>query len=141
MGTMDRDDGLRTPAGIVVPGHALAWTFARSGGPGGQHVNKTSTKVTLTIAIDDVVTSAARAERLRAAFGDELRVTDQSTRRQSRNRQACLDRVAELLDDAARPPRAARRATKPSRGANERRLDSKRRDSRTKQLRRDVDGT
>ena len=141
MGTMDRDDDLRTPSGIVVPSQALAWTFARSGGAGGQHVNKTSTKVTLAIAIDAVVTSAARGERLRATFGDELRVTDQSTRSQSRNRQACLHRAAELLDAAARPPRAARKATRPSKGANERRLDSKRRDSRTKQLRRFTDGT
>jgi ribosome-associated protein len=141
MGAMDRDDDIRTPGGILVPAHAVTWTFARSGGAGGQHVNKTSTKVTLAIAIDAVVTTTARAERLRVAFGDELRVTDQSTRSQSRNRQVCLDRAAEVLDAAARPPRAARKATKPSARANERRLDSKRRDSRTKQLRRFPDET
>jgi ribosome-associated protein len=134
------DDGeLRTPGGLVVPAHALTWTFARSGGPGGQHVNTTSSKATLTISVDDVTGPAAAVERLRAALGAELRVTSQSNRSQWRNREDCLDRAAALLDIAARPPARQRKPTKPKRGAIERRLESKHRISQKKQGRRGTD--
>jgi ribosome-associated protein len=115
---------------------ALDWSFARSGGPGGQHVNTTSSKVTLTIAIAAVTGRPAALERVHAALGDTLRVTSQTHRSQWRNRQDCLTRAASLLDDAARPPDPARRATRPTRGAVERRLDAKRRESHKKQDRR-----
>ena len=55
---------LRTPGGLVVPAAALDWSFARSGGPGGQHVNTTSSKVTLTIAVSAVGGRVAALERL-----------------------------------------------------------------------------
>ena len=133
---MDGDDDLRTPGGLVVPAHALSWTFARSGGPGGQHVNTTSSKATLTVDIDAVAGRPAVLDRLRAALGDEVRVTSQEHRSQWRNRQQCLERVAAQLDQAARPPEPPRRPTKPKRGAVERRLETKRRDSEKKQGRR-----
>ena len=114
---MDGDDDLRTPGGLVVLAHALSWTFARSGGPGGQHVNTTSSKATLTVAIDAVVGRPVVVERLRAALGDEVRVTSQEHRSQWRNRQQCLERVAAQLDQAARPPEPPRRPTKPKRCA------------------------
>jgi ribosome-associated protein len=129
-------DELRTPGGLVVPAAALDWSFARSGGPGGQHVNTTSSKVTLTIAVAAVAGRAAALERLHDALGDTLRVTSQTHRSQWRNRQDCLTRAAALLDDAARPPDPMRRATRPTRGAVERRLDAKRRESHKKQGRR-----
>lgn len=132
---MDGDD-LRTPDGLVVPASSLVWTFSRSGGPGGQHVNTTSSKVTLTVSIEAVQGRAAAVERLRAALGEEIRVTSQEFRSQWRNRQDCLSRAAVMLDDAARPPRAPRRPTRPKRGAIERRLATKRRDSEKKQGRR-----
>jgi ribosome-associated protein len=124
---------LRTPGGLVVPAAALDWSFARSGGPGGQHVNTTSSKVTLTIAVSAVGGRVAALERLRDALGDTLRVTSQAHRSQWRNRQDCLARAAALLDDAARPPDPTRRATRPTRGAVERRLDAKRREGHKKQ--------
>ena len=127
---------LRTPGGLVVPAAALDWSFARSGGPGGQHVNTTSSKVTLTIAVAAVMGRAAALERVNNALGDTLRVTSQTHRSQWRNRQDCLARAAEQLDDAARPPDPTRRATRPTRGAVERRLDAKRRESHKKQGRR-----
>lgn len=127
---------LRTPGGLVVPAAALDWSFARSGGPGGQHVNTTSSKVTLTIAVAAVMGRAAALERVNNALGDTLRVTSQTHRSQWRNRQDCLTRAAALLDDAARPPDPTRRATRPTRGAVERRLDAKRRESHKKQGRR-----
>lgn len=129
---MDGDDDLHTPGGLVVPAAALVWTFSRSGGPGGQHVNTTSSKVMLVIATAAVTGRPAALERLRTALGDDVRVTSQESRSQWRNRQLCLERAATMLDDAARPPRAPRRPTKPTRGANERRLDTKRRESEKK---------
>ena len=127
---------LRTPGGLVVPAAALDWSFARSGGPGGPHVNTTSSKVTLTVAVAAVMGRAAALERVHGALGDTLRVTSQTHRSQWRNRQDCLARAAALLDDAARPPDPTRRATRPTRGAVERRLDAKRRESDKKQGRR-----
>lgn len=127
---------LRTPGGLVVPAAALDWSFARSGGPGGQHVNTTSSKVTLTIAVAAVTGRPVALERLRAALDDTVRVTSQTHRSQWRNRQDCLARAAVLLDEAARPPDPTRRATHPTRGAVERRLDAKRRESHKKQGRR-----
>lgn len=129
-------DELRTPGGLVVPAAALDWSFARSGGPGGQHVNTTSSKVTLTIAVAAVTGRAAALERIQTALGDTLRVTSQTHRSQWRNRQDCLARAGALLDDAARPPDPERRSTRPTRGAVERRLDAKRRESHRKQGRR-----
>ena len=133
---MDGDRELRTTRGVVVPPHALSWTFARASGPGGQNVNKTSTKVTLTIDVREISGPPAAVSRVRTKLGDELRVTSQSSRSQWRNRQLCLEQAAEELDRAAAPPDPARRKSKPTKGAVERRLASKRRESEKKAARR-----
>jgi ribosome-associated protein len=133
---MDGDGDLRTASGLVVPEAALAWSFTRSSGAGGQHVNKTSSKVTLEVDVDEVSGPPAAVERVRTAFPDGLRVTSQTTRSQWRNRQECLQRAAELLDAAARPPLPARRRSRPTRGSVERRLAGKRRDGEKKAARR-----
>jgi len=83
-----------------VPASALSWSFVRSGGPGGQHVNTTSSKVTLTVSTAEVVGDTAAIERIRGAHPVTLRVTSQESRSQWRNRQRCLARVAELLERA-----------------------------------------
>ena len=132
---MDDTGDLRTPGGFVVPGNDLSWAFSRSGGPGGQHVNKTSSKVTLTIDTATITGDDASLERIRNTLS-EVRVVSQTSRSQWRNRQLCLQRAATIIDDAAKPPAAERHPSKPSRGSNERRLDSKRRDSAKKQSRR-----
>lgn len=129
---MDSTDDLRTPGGLVVPVTAMNWTFARSGGAGGQHVNTASSKATLIVLTELVVGRPSAVSRLRAALGDEVRVTSQGSRSQWQNRRQCLERLAETLDEAARPPAPTRRPTRPGRGAVERRLDSKRRDSEKK---------
>jgi ribosome-associated protein len=133
---MEPIEDLRTPGGLTVPAAALGWSFARASGPGGQYVNKTSSKVTLTVAIDDVVGWPTRLARLQAAFGAEVRVTSQIHRSQWRNRQECRERLAQMLDDAARPPAPPRRPSKPKRSAVEERLEAKRRDGEKKALRR-----
>jgi len=123
---MDGTDDLRTPGGLVVPGQSLRWSFSRAQGAGGQHVNKTATKVTLEIDIDAIQGKPTALERLRHAHPDGVRVTSQTTRSQWRNRIECLDKLTELLDTTARPPSAPRRASRPTRGSVERRLTAKR---------------
>jgi len=130
------ETSLRTPGGLTVPEVALAWSFARAGGPGGQHVNTSSTKATLTIAVDAIVGPAAVVDRVRSTLGPEVRVTSQASRSQMRNREDCLQRAMALIDIAARPPARLRKPTKPKRAAVERRLDDKRRVSEKKQERR-----
>ncbi|MEN9505657.1 MAG: hypothetical protein RI958_1583 [Actinomycetota bacterium] len=133
---MDAADDVRTPGGLIVPAAALEWSFARSGGPGGQHVNTASSKATLSVVTDLVIGRPAAIARLRAALGDEVRVTSQGSRSQWQNRRQCLERLIVMLDTAARPPTPARRTTRPSRGAVERRLEAKRKESDKKRGRR-----
>ena len=133
------DDDLRTADGLVVPRTALHWTFARSGGAGGQHINKTSSKATLIVAVESVTGRDISLTRIRAKLPSEIRVTSQSSRSQWRNRQLCLAQLAEILDTAAKAPSPKRRKSKPTRGSVERRLESKRRESDKKESRRTDD--
>jgi len=117
----------------------MHWSFARSGGAGGQNVNKTSTKASLTVAVDDMTCSNAARHRIIAALGDTITVTNQTSRSQWQNRRNCLQQLTEMLDTAAAPPPAKRRKTKPTRGSVERRLESKRRDSAKKRDRKSME--
>ena len=132
-----RDTGnVKTTRGIEIPDDALEWTFARSAGAGGQHVNKVSSKATLTVITTSLSGSVVKCERLVAAFGEQISVTCQETRSQWRNRELCIAKLIEMIDIAAAPPAPPRRTTKPSRGAIERRLSSKKKDSDKKAGRR-----
>jgi ribosome-associated protein len=117
----------RTPRGIVIPAHAMTWQFDRAGGPGGQHVNKTSSRATLHIDIASLDADEVVAARLAVAFGHTLTVSDATTPSQWRNRQQTLRRACDELDRAAAPPPAQRTPTRPSRASNTRRLAAKRR--------------
>jgi ribosome-associated protein len=133
---MPSPDDLQTPRGIRVSAEALQWTFSRSEGAGGQSVNKTATKASLTITTSDLACTPTQLLRITAAHGDSIIVTCQVTRSQWRNRQICLEQLSDMLDVAAAPPPPPRRKTKPSRGAIERRLQTKKRDSAKKRDRR-----
>jgi ribosome-associated protein len=129
------DDEYVTPGGLRVDPACLTWRFSRSSGPGGQHVNTTETQVELRCDLTAAGLPVAVAERLVARLGPEVRVVASTERSQLRNRAEAWRRLAEQLDAAARPPRT-QRATRPSRGARERRLDDKRQTGERKSNRR-----
>jgi len=116
----------RTARGIVVPAQALTWQFDRASGPGGQHVNKTSSKVTLHIDLGLVEARDDVRDRLLATLGATLTVTESSSRSQWRNRQLSLQRALDEIDRVSVPPPASRRPTRPTRASNARRLTAKR---------------
>ena len=125
---------VRVRGSVVLPDAELQWRFSRSSGPGGQHVNTSDTQVEL---IFDLAASTAlppvwkeRAlERLAGRLTDEglLVVRASEHRSQWRNREWAAVRLSALLSEAVGPPPRARRATRPSRGVNERRLTEKKR--------------
>ena len=129
---------LEFPGG-TVPAEAVTWRFDPSGGPGGQHANRSSTRVEavldLTTAGD--VVPAAR-ERLIDRFGAELRVVVDDTRSQARNRDIALDRLQARLRDGVAVTKP-RKPTRPSGRSRRRRLDKKRQRSETKRGRGRID--
>ena len=133
---MSPDEDLRAARGVRVAVEAFQWTFARSSGAGGQSVNKTSTKATLAILLSDIQCSPTILARLEKSLPETVSVTSQVYRSQWRTRVACMELLCEKLNEASAPPPAPRRKTKPSRGAIERRLNSKRIDSEKKRNRR-----
>jgi ribosome-associated protein len=139
------DDDLRVTADVSVPRSELSWRFSRSGGPGGQSVNTTDSRVELrfdlagTTALPEHLRSRA-LERLAGRLVDgSIVVTAAEQRSQLQNRRAAEARLVAILAAAIAPPPRQRRRTKPSRGAVERRLESKRRRSQTKRDRRRPD--
>jgi ribosome-associated protein len=114
----------------------VAFRFSRSSGPGGQHAQKSSTRVE---ALFDVEASQALSEaerrRVLARIGPVVRAIAQDERSQLRNRELATDRIVEQLRVATHV-RRARQATKPTKAARERRLEEKRQQAQTKRLRR-----
>ena len=133
------DEGLRIGRSVVVPERELSERFSRSSGPGGQGVNTTDSRVELSF---DVARSPSLPETTRARMLARLEsrlvdgvitVAASEHRAQIANRRAARERLAVILAEAAAPPPRKRRPTKPSRAADQRRLDAKKRRSRTKQ--------
>ncbi|MBV8783424.1 MAG: aminoacyl-tRNA hydrolase [Gammaproteobacteria bacterium] len=127
--------------GLVIPDEELQVSFVRSSGPGGQNVNKVATAVQLRFALDaSRVLDAAVKARLRALAGrrltleGELLIVARAHRTQEANRREAEQRLAQLVRAALHAPKP-RRATRPTRASQERRLSSKVRAGRTKRLR------
>jgi ribosome-associated protein len=115
--------------------------FARSGGPGGQNVNKVNSKAIARIRLDEVrglspAEAAMAAQRLsnRLTTSGELIVQSDEERDQGRNRDAAVSRLVSIVASAARLPKP-RKATKPTRASRERRLSSKRVHAESKRFR------
>jgi ribosome-associated protein len=132
---------LPVTARVRIPGDELTERFSRSSGPGGQGVNTTDSRVELVWDLGSSSLPADVLDRLRRRLGsrlsgDELIVAASERRSQLRNREAARERMAQLVRGALAPPPPPRRPTRPSRGATERRMESKRRRAETKRRRR-----
>ena len=130
--------------GLVVPGAELRWRFSRAGGPGGQSVNTTDSRVELSFdVLGSTALSQTQRDRARQRLGGRLvdgvvTVVAAEHRSQLMNRRAASERLAEALREAVAAPPRPRRPTRPTKGSVERRLAGKRRRSQTKRTRRDL---
>ena len=130
------DDALVVNTHLTIPANELSWRFSATGGPGGQHANTANTRATVTF---DVQTSESltdwQRQRLLDRIGAEISVTAGDERSQLRNRNLALDRLRDRLVEALRT-QIVRRPTRPSKGAQQRRLTAKAQRSTTKANRR-----
>ncbi len=116
-----------------VPLDELEWRFSRSGGPGGQHVNKTETRVEVRFDVESASCLGPRQRaRIRERLGPVVIVTASDTRSQARNRELALERLQEKLRSALRTQKK-RKPTKRTRASRERRLADKRKRGVVKQ--------
>lgn len=139
-------DGMPGPVSVrgslAIPEAELVWRFSRSGGPGGQSVNTADSRVELSwdlanTAILSPMLKERALERLAGRLVDGvLTIAASEHRSQYQNRRAAELRLGALVAEATAPPPKARRATKPSRGAVERRIAGKKRRGEVKRLRR-----
>jgi ribosome-associated protein len=131
-------ESIRVTRSVVLPRAEIQLRFSRSSGPGGQHAQKSETRVE---AVFDVEASNALTDiqkrRVVARAGPVLRALAQDERSQLRNRELAVERLVEQLRRALRVERR-RVATKPTEASRRRRLEDKQRRSRTKRLRRDL---
>jgi ribosome-associated protein len=132
---MERE-AIRVTRSVLLPVSEIQIRVSRSSGPGGQHAQKSSTRVEASL---DVESSTALTDiqrrRVVARAGAVIRAVAQDERSQARNRELAVERLVEKLRETLAVPRP-RVATKPSRAARKRRLEDKRRRARTKALRR-----
>jgi ribosome-associated protein len=130
------DDALHVQRGLDVPHTEITWRATTPGGPGGQHANRTASRVEVSF---DVAASAVLGPRQRARLleriGPVVRASASESRSQARNRDVALERLAERLRDALRVT-PDRRPTRPSRTSMARRVEAKRRRGETKRTRR-----
>jgi ribosome-associated protein len=129
-------ESIRVTRSVRLPLSEIQLRTSRSSGPGGQHAQKTESRVE---AVFDVEASSAlttaQKRRVVAKAGPVLRAVAQDERSQARNRELAVERLTEALREALRVPRR-RVATKPTAASRERRLEEKKRRSETKRLRR-----
>jgi len=129
-------ESIRVTRSVVLPLAEVELRFSRSSGPGGQHAQKSETRVEALFDVEAsrALTAAQKARVVRKA-GAVLRAVAQDERSQTRNRELAVERLVERLREALHVDRR-RVATRPSAGSRERRLDEKRRRGEAKRLRR-----
>jgi ribosome-associated protein len=130
------DETLHVHRGLDLPLSEVSWRATTSGGPGGQHANRTLSRVEVGF---DVAASATLGPRQRARLlerlGPVVRASASESRSQARNRQLALERLAIKLDAGLRV-QPVRAPTRPTKGSQARRVESKRRRAETKRQRR-----
>lgn len=135
MGTGESDAGGESgpevlAPGVVVPSSALRFSYSRSAGPGGQNVNKRSTRAQLRVGVAALGLAPGPLARLERAAGSlltaggELVISADESRSQKLNRRSCVSRLQALVREAVRKPKV-RRPTKPTAGSERRRLEAK----------------
>jgi ribosome-associated protein len=128
---------------LQIPDSEIVWSFVRSGGPGGQNVNKVASKAqlrwhasTTTAAIPgDARERMQRRFPSRFTADGEVLIQSQKYRDRERNREDCLEKLVAMIRDSLVKP-TPRKATKPTKGSNQRRLADKKRRSQKKERRR-----
>lgn len=126
---------LRLKRGLVIPEAELSLRFTPSGGPGGQHANRSNTRVELSWSVaDSNVLDEATRLRLVETFGPVVRVVVDDERSQTRNRDLAHERLTARIDSALHVPKR-RQKTKPSRASQRRRVEGKRQRSQLKRQR------
>ena len=131
-------ESIRVTRSVVLPLAEVQLRFSRSSGPGGQHAQKSETRVEAVFDVEasDALTDTQK-RRVVARAGPVLRAVAQDERSQLRNRELAVERLVEQLRRALKVERR-RVPTKPTEASRRRRLDDKQRRSRTKKLRRDL---
>jgi ribosome-associated protein len=133
---MNDGDSIRVTRSLSLPLAEIQLRFSRSSGPGGQHAQKSETRVEALFDVEASETLTARQkQRVSGKAGPVLRAVAQDERSQARNRELAIERLVASLADALRVERR-RVATKPTAQSKERRLEAKRRRAEIKRLRR-----
>ena len=136
MAAMTGSESIRVTRSVVLPLAEIQLRTSRSSGPGGQHAQKSETRVEAVFDVEaSTALTDAQKRRVVAKAGPVLRAVAQDERSQLRNKDLAVERLIESLREALRVPRR-RVATKPSAASKQRRLEAKKRRSQTKQLRR-----
>ncbi|HXA74897.1 MAG TPA: alternative ribosome rescue aminoacyl-tRNA hydrolase ArfB [Acidimicrobiales bacterium] len=133
---MDRGETLHVRRGLDLPLSEITWRATTSGGPGGQHANRTLSRVEVEFDVGaSSVLGPRQRQRLLDRVGPVVRASAAETRSQARNRQLALERLASRIDAALRVE-APRRPTRPTKSSQVRRVEAKRRRSEVKRRRR-----
>lgn len=133
---MDRGETLHVRRGLDLPLSEITWRATTSGGPGGQHANRTLSRVEVEFDVGaSSVLGPRQRQRLLDRLGPVVRASAAESRSQARNRQLALERLASRLAAALRVE-TPRRATRPTKGSQVRRVEAKRRRAEVKRGRR-----